>query len=653
MASDAQTVNTTMATVEKYLLMFLEHIENNKNTAAIRLANELFKHYKHNGDNSVNFKLVPQRFAKEFEAELIAANMPFMMIPDSRGNVAIIARDIDAEQFLELQERVFKAHTEYYMENTVDELLEREGKSQTQVMKMEFDSKNDFDIFRKKAYENGHGYVYSAEEAEDGKYVVYASMKDSFSFEGKEDIPSTILRMEADKLGPAADTKALQLAYDRRVQDAAFSKIRAGEPFMIANSKNPHAPYVQFDGQMLSYWKFNNKSQSFEQTKAPLMIPQDWKNQLEVDCFKSAMAIYTQTIYNNQLMLPTEHHAHLNKDADTLKEENYEATKRAFLAFSRKREDETIEDVVLKCGTRPVFDKAFSDKYKADAIDRQIEINTAKNSISRKLQRLRSEEMTRIQPMKDRLLEIQKEMQEKTVELNAVKAELVQDREELGKLQAQMDDMIKQGADAGEIGGMKAQIDAKALVISEKETKASTLTAEIDALKNEAIPLAKDVKTFEKKRDNLKFTYSELDKESKQLNQEASDLSRNVQYKLYRDKAIESIIDKAHTNVKQAGAISMTPSERTAALEKAIEEVIQMKLTPELKDFDDFCGKNGLDGELDLLVKNVRESNRDKVNPVYIKDVVQERELKREREREKERAKEKNLDDDFAERSFE
>lgn len=649
--ADSHTANSTIATVEKYLLLFLDEIEKNRNKAAARLANELFKHYKSNGENSVQFKLIPGRFAKEFETELIAANMPFMMIPDNRGNMAVIARDIDADAFLELQERVFKAHTEYYMENTVDEMLDRESKTQTQVMKMEFDSKDDFDIFRKKAYENGHGYVYSAEEA-DGKYIVYASMKDSFSLDGKEDIPSTILRAEADKLGPTANAKSLQLAYDRRVQEGAFSKIRASEPFVIANSKNPSAPYVHFDGQMLTYWKMNSKTNQFEQTKAPLMIPKDWNNQLEVDCFRTAMAIYTQTIYNNQLMQLSDHREHLSKDKDTLKEENYEATKRAFLAFSRKRDDETIEDVVLKCGTRPVFDKAFKEAYSADALDRQNKITIAKKNISYKLKSMRSEEVTHIQPIKTRLLEIQKEMQEKTVELNTAKTGLVQDREALGRLQAQMDDMIKQGADSGEISGMKAQIDANVLVISEKEARIPTLSAEIDALKNEAIPLAKDVKIFEKKRDNLKFTYSELDRERKQLSQEVSDLSRNVQYKLYRDKAIESIIEKAHTNVKQAGAASMTPSERTNALEKAIEEVIQMKLTPEVKDFDDFCGKNGLDGELDSLVKNVRESNRDKVNPVYIKDVVQERELKREREREKERRKEKDRDDDFAERGF-
>lgn len=635
--ADAHTANSTISTVEKYLLMFLEHIEKNRNTAAIRLANELFKHYQTSGNNSVHYKLIPGYLAKEFETELIAENMPFMMVPDNRGNVMIIARDVDAQKFLDLQERVFKTRTEYYMENTIDEMLKREGKSETQIMKMEFDSKDEFDIFRMKAFEGGHGYVYAAEEADNGKYVVYASMKNSFALDDKEDIPSTMLRLEADKLGPTADTKSLQLAYDRRVQEAAFAKIRACEPFVIANGKNPDAPFVKFDGQELTYWKKNAKTAQFEQVKAPLMAPTDWSDPVKTDCFKSAMTIYTQTIYNNQLMQLSDHRAHLAKDPTTLKNENYEATKNAFLAFSRKRDDETIEDIALKCGTRPIFDKAFSDKYKLDAKKRQDDIRTAQNSISYKMKSMRSEEMTRIQPMKDRLLEIQKEMQKKTVELNTVKAELVQDREELGKLQAQMDDMIKQGADAGEISGMKAQIDAKALVISEKETKTSTLTAEIDALKNEAIPLAKDVKTFEKKRDNLKYTYSELDKEYKLLTQEVSDLARNVQYKIYRDKAIESIINKAHTQVKQAGAATMTPADRTNALEKAIEDVIRLQLTQEVKDFDAFCNQNGLSGELNTLEQNIRKSNRDKVNPISIEDVKQERKQKKEKEKEKER----------------
>ena len=125
-----------------------------------KLANEFFSYCKsHEGERSANFKLIPAKFKEEFEQRLCDANIPFAVMSDDNGHYAFLTRKIDGDEFLKIQEEIFKGHTEYYKELDLKEFLNREYKDNTDVLVMTFDSSEELEMFRNKAYEKGKGYV--------------------------------------------------------------------------------------------------------------------------------------------------------------------------------------------------------------------------------------------------------------------------------------------------------------------------------------------------------------------------------------------------------------------------------------------------------------------------------------------------------------
>lgn len=72
----------------------------------------------------LEYKLVENKYVKEFEQALKDFNIPYILMPNENGETAIATRDTDREQFLEIQQRIFSRYTDYWKEQAVDNIIE-------------------------------------------------------------------------------------------------------------------------------------------------------------------------------------------------------------------------------------------------------------------------------------------------------------------------------------------------------------------------------------------------------------------------------------------------------------------------------------------------------------------------------------------------
>ena len=93
-------------------------------------------------------------------------------------------------------------------------------------------------------------------------------------------------------------------------------------------------------------------------------------------------------------------------------------------------------------------------------------------------------------------------------------------------------------------------------------------------------------------------------------------------HKRYMDKAIESVVNKAHKELKAEYGYSIASTrEKEIMLEEKITAILTSKATPELVSLYTFLQKNGDEAEYDTLVSNVKSEFENNINPERIEDV--------------------------------
>ena len=327
-----------------------------------RLANEFFEYCKtHDGQRSAHFKLVPAKFRDEFEQRLMDANLPFAVMSDGRGNYAFMTRDIDAKEFLEIQMDIFKGHTEYYKELNLEEFLNREYRDNTDVLTMQFNSKEELEMFRNKSYENGKGFVIATEEM-DGKFIAYASMKDAVSDGFHTDIPSTILRMQGDMSGIGAEFKKSQVTYDLQVKEEIMSRIKHGDSFTIMNGYDNKDSYIEVVGGELKFMEYNPESGMFNNVLTPVSVPTNWNDEKEVKAFEDALSVQLAKVKNKKIMAPEQFRSFMTMTPNEMKEYAYKAQVKAF------------EEPGKSGVCRPFCGKEFMREYQTDLETQRKEI---------------------------------------------------------------------------------------------------------------------------------------------------------------------------------------------------------------------------------------------------------------------------------------
>lgn len=470
-----------------------------------RLANEFFSYCKtHDSERSARFKLIPGKFKDEFEERLQEENMPYAVMADNYGNYAFLTRDIDEEKFYEIQEDIFRGHPEYHKELTAEMYLTRQERKYSDVLKMTFKSEEEFEMFRNKSYEKGKGFVIASEKEGDN-YVVYASLKDGCADGFNADIPSTILRMQADLCGGGAELKKQQVRYDMGIMDDALDRMEHGEEFVIINSYDNRDTCIECVNGKVTFMEYDGKSQCFQPRSAEISMPENWKDEKEVAAFKNAMSVHMAKIKNKQIMLPEQFRSFQALSPSELAEKSYKEQCKAFESNA-------------KGNLRPVATNEFLTKY-----------------------------------AKDTLLELEE---------------------------------------------TKRTLAAKRAEFNDFPT--DELKAEIKALKEK-----KDI-----------------------LSEKYVNVLGFKNHKAHMDKAIESVIDKVHADLKRTSAYQNASGRggaklREEMLEEAIIDCIKNRGTKELVALETFLNKNGKENDYQTLLDAVKDQYDNNINPERIDKLLE------------------------------
>lgn len=77
-----------------------------------------------NKGGTLNYKLVENKYVGELKKALGDAEIPFILMPNDRGETAIATRDSDRAVFLEIQDRIFSKYTDYWKERAAEKLVD-------------------------------------------------------------------------------------------------------------------------------------------------------------------------------------------------------------------------------------------------------------------------------------------------------------------------------------------------------------------------------------------------------------------------------------------------------------------------------------------------------------------------------------------------
>lgn len=189
----ASTIGTNVVADEQQYIKVLESIfsvlenaymKNDENHKQMRMMDQLRHHLRANGQ--IAYSLIPQQFKDQVVEMLEAQSIPYMALPDSKGNYMIITRDSDSDRFMQIQKDVECLSTEYVRELTPQNMLALyKSHGIKNVDTLHFKNAQMCEIAKEKLYQSG--VPFAEVPLENGKgYELIVSPTGKFSKDGKD-----------------------------------------------------------------------------------------------------------------------------------------------------------------------------------------------------------------------------------------------------------------------------------------------------------------------------------------------------------------------------------------------------------------------------------------------------------------------------------
>ena len=590
------------------------------------------------GQDHVKYKLVQNQYAKELEEGLVKAGVPYMAFSDGYGNTAFLMMDEDHEKFLEIFMENAKHHAEFYRENTPDEMLRMENnRGISHIMKLEFDNEYDFNAFRNKAFSNGQGYVLATEMI-NGKYIAYASAKDCFTEDAfKEDIPSTLLRMDADRVGPNVAIKHDQIDYDNMVEASIINRLRNGEDIAIVDRVNNKSDYFECKNGQIHFFEYSEELQGFQESRLPIDIPtgKAWDDEKTVAAFSASLSINLANVKNMTILSPEESNQFFAKTVSEIEKEKKELQEKIIKAYYGNGDKSQID-------CRPYLEPKFAKEYLArikenlkDFEDPNKELSLTKTKLQvhieqnkTKVQKAKTD-LEYTNAMKESILTAGKQLEERKSSL----------KEKLSGLQGEA--MIT--TDMNKLQGISAEINEIQSQIVAIDNQLANIPGNIEALDKKIREYSVIINEYEDIKNTMENRIQMLENNYTELKQIQSSLRYSSGYRELQDKAIQSVKEQAHKDViNQVRYKSATVAEKEEMMEAAILNCLKSHSTKETKTFYEFLEKNGTQKDYEDLI-NIVENDFQKQNMYEIHKEQNSRNKEKEQEekaRETEREKE-------------
>lgn len=262
----ASTIGTNVVADEQQYFKVIESIlsvlenaymKNDENHKQTKLMNQLRHHLQAHGQ--IAYSLVPAQFKDKVIDLLEAQSIPYMALPDSKGNFMIVTRDIDSDRLMQIQKDVECLSTDYVRELTPQNMLNLyRVHGIKNVDTLHFKSGPMFEVAKEKLYQAGVPFAEVPLEKGQG-YELIVSPTGKFSKDGK-DLSSfelqhayeqskgdSMFRGENGKTSAFMNTRLAQASYDKaQMEDFAKKAIR-GEEVVLCSTLDEQRVCIQSD----------------------------------------------------------------------------------------------------------------------------------------------------------------------------------------------------------------------------------------------------------------------------------------------------------------------------------------------------------------------------------------------------------------------
>lgn len=190
-----------------------------------KLLSIMRKHLDMGGEAAYNS--VPKEFAGEIREMLINQKIPFAVLPNATGDVMFIVRAQDGQRFLEMQQDVMTASTQYAKELTANAMIkqyERSGQGKAEMLTI---TDKDMAFVAKQKLEKS-GITFASVENPDGSTSFVVSPHARFNRSGNDLVNFELLHaFEQSKADESIASKSE--IFDVRVKQAQFDDDRLTE----------------------------------------------------------------------------------------------------------------------------------------------------------------------------------------------------------------------------------------------------------------------------------------------------------------------------------------------------------------------------------------------------------------------------------------
>lgn len=234
----ASTIGTNVVADEQQYFRVIESIlsvlenaymKNDENHKQTKLMNQFRHHLQAHGQ--IAYSLVPAQFKDKVVDLLEAQSIPYMALPDSKGNFMIVTRDMDSDHLMQIQKDVECLSTDYVRELTPQNMLNLyRVHGIKNVDTLHFKSGPMFEVAKEKLYQAGVPFAEVPLEKGQG-YELIVSPTGKFSKDGKD-----------------LSSFELQHAYEQSKGDSMFK----GENGKISSFMNVRLAQAKYDQDQMN-----------------------------------------------------------------------------------------------------------------------------------------------------------------------------------------------------------------------------------------------------------------------------------------------------------------------------------------------------------------------------------------------------------------
>lgn len=252
--------------INSFLQKMLDIMERSQITdAQAKLGEKLLKAYKSHSE--LEFRVVSKEYAQEIIDKLTLHNIPCMWSPNRNGDYTLILPPDKkyGYNYGHYIEEVLMHYPEYYKQlskNTWTHLAQVD--EVRGVVGFRFNSELEAEIFKNKAFADGHGIV-TTDISKNGMVTVYCREADLFTEGNHKDAISALIDTEYSLDNSIQHFgRCYAVAHDIKQADRCMQYIEEGQSFVIHNGATKESDYIQYENDTLTFYKWDSELRKFE-----------------------------------------------------------------------------------------------------------------------------------------------------------------------------------------------------------------------------------------------------------------------------------------------------------------------------------------------------------------------------------------------------